>query len=107
MALTSAFRLEERVPAGHLVGRIDAVLDPNFMRERMAPRDSTNAEIEARTGAGKAREPRCGRSSATETTTAIGTPVPGGSRWKSRSSGRGAAPSFLNHAAQPRRPWWR
>lgn len=37
----SAFRLEERVPAGHLLRRIDAVLDLSFVRERMAPHDST------------------------------------------------------------------
>ena len=30
-------RLEERIPAGHLLQRIDAILDLSFVHELMAP----------------------------------------------------------------------
>ena len=36
-ALFYEVRLEERVPAGHLLRRIDAILDLGFVRELMAP----------------------------------------------------------------------
>ena len=35
------FRLEERVPEGHLLRRVDAILDLGFVREHMAPHYST------------------------------------------------------------------
>lgn len=36
-ALFYEFRLEERVPEGHLLRRVDAILDLSFVREHMAP----------------------------------------------------------------------
>jgi transposase len=40
-ALFCEFRLEERVPEGHLLRRVDAILDLSFVREHMAPHYST------------------------------------------------------------------
>ncbi|TNC47724.1 transposase [Rubellimicrobium rubrum] len=40
-ALFYEFRLEERVPEGHLLRRVDAILDLSFVREHMAPHYST------------------------------------------------------------------
>ena len=93
-----------------LIELVEKQADGDLVREMLAfaAERIMEAEVEARTGAPRAREPRCGRSSATDTATAIGTPGPGGSRWRSRSSGRAATfPAFWNRAAQPRRPWWR
>lgn len=40
-ALFYEFRLEERVPEGHLLRRVDAILGLSFVREHMAPHYST------------------------------------------------------------------
>lgn len=93
-----------------LIELVEKQADGDLVREMLAfaAERIMEAEVEARTGAPRAREPRCGRSSATDTATAIGTPVPGGSRWRSRSSARGAtSQASWNHAARPSRPWWR
>lgn len=36
-ALFYEVRLEDRVPSGHLLRRVDAILDLSFVRTRMAP----------------------------------------------------------------------
>ena len=40
-ALFYEVRLEERIPAGHLLRRIDAILDLSFVHELMAPLELT------------------------------------------------------------------
>lgn len=59
----------------------------------------TEVEVGLRTGAGRARARRCARSSATAAGNGTGTPVRGGSRWRSPATPGGYLPSFL----EPRR----
>ena len=93
-----------------LIELVEKQADGDLVREMLAfaAERIMEAEIEARTGAAKgARTPmrevqRNGYRDRDWDTR------PGGSLWRSRSSGRAAIfPASWNHAAQPRRPWWR